>query len=295
MSLLDPVILSGASIVEAVLRRGVARPEELLVLRGGSSRGLARLASLAESKGVGVRIVEAAELDHLLHVAQPPPAAGKEKTHPPLVPKDPRGLEGRAGEPHQHVGQSRRVETAKSSTTGEGACATPASGLRDVALALGKRESAALGIPSFVIALEGIEDPHNLGDVLRSAFAAGADVAVLDSRARAMPRDVVARSSAGASECLPLVFADQLAHALAQLRSLGVEPVAATLEEGDDAFRMKWPARLALVIGGERRGLSRATLDACPRRVTIPMSRGLQSLSAAAGAAVLLFEAARRR
>ncbi len=129
--------------------------------------------------------------------------------------------------------------------------------------------------------------------MLRSALAAGAGAAVLDAHAREMPRDLVARSSAGASECLAITFADDLAAELNRLRSLGIEPVAAAAEGGDDAFRMKWPAKVALVIGGERRGLSRAVLAACPRRVTVPMSGGLQSLSASAGAAVLLFGAAR--
>ncbi len=226
MSLVDPVILTGAALVEAVLRHGRAKPEELIVPRGGSTRGLARLVSTAESKGVPVRWTEEAE--------------------------------------------------------------------GGVSLRLGLREADPLGTPSLVLAIEGIEDPHNLGDVLRTAFAAGADAAVLDAHARAMPRDLVARSSAGASECLPLVFADTIAHALAELRALGVEPMAATAEGGEDAFRAKWPARVALVVGGERRGLSRATLDACPRRLTLPMRNEADSLSAAAGAAVLLFEWARR-
>ena len=242
MSMAEPVILSGAHLVETVLRHGRARPDELLVLRGGSSKGLSRLATLAESKGVKVRMVD--EMAALAGVAHPPSDAA--------VPSD-------------------------------------------VSLALPGREPADLASPSLVLACEGIEDPRNLGDVLRSAFAAGADSAVLDAHAREMPRDVVARSSAGASECLAVAFAEDLPAELARLRSLGVEPVAAVAEEGEDAFRMKWPAKLALVIGGERRGLSGGVLAACPRRVTIPMAKGAQSLSASAGAAVLLFEIARFR
>jgi 23S rRNA (guanosine2251-2'-O)-methyltransferase len=228
LPMIAPVVLSGAHLVETVLRHGRAKPDELLVRRGGSSKGLSRLVSLAESKGVSVRFVDG-EMDS------------------------------------------------------------------DVAVSLPARSADGITDASLVLACEGIEDPRNLGDVLRSALAAGADVAVLDAHAREMPRDVVARSSAGASECLRITFADDLAAELARLRSLGIEPVAAAAEGGEDAFRMKWPAKLALVIGGERRGLSRATLEACPRLVTIPMPAGLQSLSASAGAAVLLFDATRRR
>ena len=243
MSLADPVILSGARVADAVLRHGLAKPAELVVLRGGSSRGLARLVSTAESKGVAVRFVDAAEMELL--------------------------------------------------TAGES---------RDVALSLGLREDVALDsavpappAPALVLALEGVEDPHNLGAILRAAVAFGVDAAVLDGHAREMPRDVVARASAGMSECLPLVFADDLAHSLAELAAFGVESIAAEAEGGTAAFAMIWPARACLVIGGEHRGLSRSVLEACPRRVSIPMSPAVQSLPAVVAASVLVFEAARGR
>jgi 23S rRNA (guanosine2251-2'-O)-methyltransferase len=240
MSLIDPVILSGARLVEVALRHGLARPVELVVLRGGSSRGLARLVADAESKRVPVRFVDAAELD--------------------------------------------RMES------------------RDVALALGPRETATLESAlsasparALVLALEGVEDPHNLGAILRAAAAFGANAAVLDRHAREMPRDVVARASAGASECLAIVFADDLSRALDGLRALDVECVAATADDATSAFEMQWPARACLVIGGERRGLSRATLDACPRRVTIPMAPTVDSLPAVVSASALLFAFARQQ
>ena len=151
------------------------------------------------------------------------------------------------------------------------------------------------GAPLFAIAVEGVEDPHNLGDILRTALAAGVDFAIVDQHAANMPREMLARSSAGASECLPLVFTRDLAGELATLSAHGVAVCAATCGDGEDLFQADFPARVAFVVGGEHRGLSKHVLDRCDRHVTIPTSPAVQSLSAAASAAVILFEAARKR
>jgi 23S rRNA (guanosine2251-2'-O)-methyltransferase len=244
MSIYDQVILSGASLVETVLRHGRKNARELTVVRGGSASGLARIVRLAESAGVPVRWVERSEMETF---------AGKESG--------------------------------------------------DLALALAERtpmeldEAVPAGAtgPVLLVVIDGVEDPHNLGTILRTALAAGASAVILEKHARDLPRDVLARSSAGASECLALVLADDLALALEALDSKSVTTIAAACAEGEDLFSAKLPERVALVIGGERRGLSRRVLDACRRKVTIPTSGAVQSLPAAAAAAIAIFEIVRRR
>jgi 23S rRNA (guanosine2251-2'-O)-methyltransferase len=173
----------------------------------------------------------------------------------------------------------------------------------DVALGLAGRKPLALDDvlrpdksgPALLVVLAGVEDPHNLGMILRTALAAHATAVILEKHAGLMPRDVLARSSAGASECLPLVFADDLAGALEALETKSVTTVATVSASGENLFRAKLPERLALVIGGEHRGLSRRVLEACRRKVTIPAADEVQSLPAAAAAAIAIFETVRRR
>ena len=149
--------------------------------------------------------------------------------------------------------------------------------------------------PAFLLALEGIENPHNVGAILRTAWAAGVDGVVLVGHARSLPRDVLARSSAGASECLPLVFAQDFLATLRLLGDAGITCVAADPASKQDLFEADLPERLALVVGGEHRGLSRSVLDTCEVRVRLPMGKAVQSLPAATSAAVMLYEVVRRR
>jgi len=146
-----------------------------------------------------------------------------------------------------------------------------------------------------LVVIAGVEDPHNLGMILRTALAARAAAAILDEHALLMPRDLLARSSAGASECLALLLADDLVSTLDELEAKSVTTVAMVSARGEDLFQAKLPERLALVIGGERRGLSRRVLERCRRNVTIPMAEGLESLPAPAAAAIAIFEIVRRR
>ncbi|KPJ52134.1 MAG: hypothetical protein AMS16_06825 [Planctomycetes bacterium DG_58] len=172
----------------------------------------------------------------------------------------------------------------------------------EIAAVLGEREALRTedlltddAAPALVLVLEGIEDPHNLGDILRTALAARVDLVILDEHAGAMPRDLLARSSAAASECLPLVFTGNLANELDVLHARRVTTTAAVPTGGENLFEARFPERLAPVVGGEHRGLSKRVLDKCRRRVTIPTSPEVQSLSAASSAAVMLFEVVRKR
>ena len=148
-----------------------------------------------------------------------------------------------------------------------------------------------------LLALDGVEDPQNLGAIIRVADAAGAVGLVLTSR-RAPPLGAaVGRASAGAVEHLPVGRVANLRQALGQLKEAGFWVMGADPETGEDLFGTKdriWRGDLVLVFGAEGRGLRPGVVQLLDHRVRIPMAGRVSSLNVAAAAAVVLFEAVRR-
>jgi 23S rRNA (guanosine2251-2'-O)-methyltransferase len=147
------------------------------------------------------------------------------------------------------------------------------------------------------VALDGVEDPQNLGAIIRVAEAAGAQGLVLTAR-RAPPLGAaVARASAGAVEHLPVARVGNLRRALQQLQGGGFWLIGADPAEGEDLFQSAdriWQGDLAVVFGAEGRGLRRGVLGLLDHRIRIPMLGQVGSLNVAAAAAVVLFEVVRR-
>lgn len=153
-----------------------------------------------------------------------------------------------------------------------------------------------LNVPdAWLVALEGIEDPHDLGAVLRTAVAAGSSAALLVRRLADVSPDVVARSSAGTSETMTIAVADDMADALTDLAAAGFRVLAAAPDAERTLYQTDLTGRLVWVLGGERRGISRRTLAAADERVSLPMSTGVQSLTVVACAGALFYETRRRR
>ncbi len=153
---------------------------------------------------------------------------------------------------------------------------------------------ASLPPRGFYVMIEGIEDPYNFGYALRSLYALGASGIVLDERNWMSAAGVVARASAGASELLPLYVAKPTEAALA-FRQAGYRVACADirtdllLQDADLSFP------IFLIVGGEKRGISRALLDLCDLAVRIPYGREFAaSLSAASAATILGYEIARQ-
>jgi 23S rRNA (guanosine2251-2'-O)-methyltransferase len=148
-----------------------------------------------------------------------------------------------------------------------------------------------------LVALDGVEDPQNLGAVIRVAEAAGAQGLVLTAR-RAPPLGAaVARASAGAVEHLPVARVGNLRRALQQLQRGGFWTIGADAAGGEDLFQTAgriWQGDLVLVFGAEGRGLRRGVLELLDHRIRVPMAGRVGSLNVAAAAAVVLFEAVRR-
>jgi 23S rRNA (guanosine2251-2'-O)-methyltransferase len=148
----------------------------------------------------------------------------------------------------------------------------------------------------FLALLDGIEDPFNFGYALRSLYAAGAHGAVLGPRNWMAAAGTVARASAGASELLPLAVAEPL-EAVEQCAGRGLTVVCAAAErEAQPLFDADLRRSLLLVVGGERRGISRSVLARADLVVRIPYGRDFRgSLGTTAAAAVLAFEVLRQR
>ncbi len=155
--------------------------------------------------------------------------------------------------------------------------------------------AAERGEPALLVALDGVQDPHNLGAVLRTADAAGAHGVIVSARRAAGLTAAVARASAGAIEHVPVARVVNLARSLEELKARGIWIVGAEPDADVTYDRADWSRPLCLVVGAEGRGIGRLVRRACDYRVAIPMAGGVNSLNAAAAAAVLLFECVRQR
>jgi len=151
------------------------------------------------------------------------------------------------------------------------------------------------GRPGLIVMLDGIQDPMNLGAIIRSAHALGADGIVIAKDRAAAVTGVVAKASAGATAHTKIARVTNLARALEELKAAGYWSVAAE-PTGEETL---WSARLdgpiTIVVGAEGSGVRRGILEHCDYLVRIPMIGQVASLNASVSAAVLLAEVARRR
>ena len=152
-----------------------------------------------------------------------------------------------------------------------------------------------LGHPAFLLILDGVQDPHNLGACLRSADAAGVD-AVLLPRDRSAPLNATVRKVAcGAAESVPVVRVTNLARTLRIIRDKGIWIYGAAGEAETSLYDTDLSGALALVLGGEGKGLRRLTREHCDGLMAIPLSGSVSSLNVSVAAGICLFEARRQR
>jgi 23S rRNA (guanosine2251-2'-O)-methyltransferase len=152
----------------------------------------------------------------------------------------------------------------------------------------------APGAP-LVVVLDGIEDPHNLGAILRTADAAAVDGVVVQSRRAAARDGVAAKASAGALAHVKIAEVVNIARAVEQLKEAGVWTVglAGEAAESYDAIDLTLPT--AVVLGAEGAGLRRLVRERCDRLASIPMQGHVASLNVSVAAGIVLFEAVRQR
>jgi 23S rRNA (guanosine2251-2'-O)-methyltransferase len=148
---------------------------------------------------------------------------------------------------------------------------------------------------SLFILLDGIEDPHNLGAIIRTAECAGASALIIPQRRSAHVTDIVAKTSAGAVEYVPIAVVTNLASYIEQLKAKNVWVAGVDVSEGTVYTDYDYSGAHALVFGGEGHGLHRLVRERCDVTLSIPMAGKVGSLNVSVAVGVVLFEALRRR
>ncbi len=151
------------------------------------------------------------------------------------------------------------------------------------------------GVAPFILVLDGITDPHNLGACLRSAEAAGVQFVVVPKDNSAPLNSVVSKVACGAAEVIPLVRVTNLARILQWLAQQGVWILGAAGEAEQHHFQADLKGPLAIVMGSEGKGLRRLTREHCDALIRIPMLGTVSSLNVSVATGVCLFEALRQR
>jgi 23S rRNA (guanosine2251-2'-O)-methyltransferase len=148
---------------------------------------------------------------------------------------------------------------------------------------------------NLVVVLDGVEDPHNLGAIIRTAHAAGAGAVVIPERRAATLTDVVGKAAAGALEYLPVTKVTNINRTLEELKGRGFW-IYGLDERGAETYdRVGFATPTALVFGGEGQGLHEQVRRHCDALVRIPMEGRISSLNVSVAAGVVLFEWKRRR
>jgi len=147
----------------------------------------------------------------------------------------------------------------------------------------------------FFLALDGVEDPHNLGAILRTAEAAGVDGVILPERRAAGVTATVAKASAGASEHVRIARVTNLVRALELLKAANVWSVGLDERGTTDYDRFDFLPDTVLVLGREGEGLHQLTKRTCDHLLRIPMAGRVASLNVSVAGAVVMYEAARQR
>ncbi len=150
------------------------------------------------------------------------------------------------------------------------------------------------GEDPFIVILDGIEDPHNLGAVMRSAECAGAHGVVIPKRHSCGLTETVAKASAGAIEYMPCVKVTNIAQTIDMLKEEGFW-IGACDMGGTEYYKQDLTGKLAVVIGGEGSGVSRLVREKCDFVVSMRLCGNINSLNASNAAAVLMYEVRRQR
>ncbi len=156
-------------------------------------------------------------------------------------------------------------------------------------------ELASVAAGGLLVVLDGVEDPHNLGAIVRSAHAAGAAGVVIPERRAASLTDVVAKAAAGALEHLPVVRVTNINRALEDLKQQKYWIYGLDERGAEDYDRVDYSEPAAIVLGGEGKGLHEQVRRHCDVLVRIPMSGKIASLNVSVAAGIVLFEWRRRR
>ena len=150
------------------------------------------------------------------------------------------------------------------------------------------------GEEPFLILLDGITDPHNLGAIIRSAECAGAHGVIVQERRAVGLTPAAVKASAGAVEYMPVTRVTNLANTIEVLKAKNIWVYAADMD-GEDYTKTDFSGAVALVIGSEGEGVGRRVLDVCDKTVSLPIRGKVDSLNASVAAGILMYAVARAR
>lgn len=150
------------------------------------------------------------------------------------------------------------------------------------------------GEDAFIVVLDGVTDPHNLGAIIRSAECAGAHGVVVSERRSAGLNPACVKAAAGALEYMKVARVTNITRTLEDMKERGVWVYAADMD-GADLYEADLKGPIAIVIGAEGEGVSQLVRKTCDGAITIPMSGHINSLNASVAAGIILFETARAR
>ncbi|SHN37084.1 23S rRNA (guanosine(2251)-2'-O)-methyltransferase RlmB [Gracilibacillus kekensis] len=148
---------------------------------------------------------------------------------------------------------------------------------------------------AFFLILDEIEDPHNLGSILRTADATGAHGVIIPKRRAVGLTATVAKTSVGAIEHIPVVRVTNIVQTIEELKSRNVWVVGTEAEATEDYRKLDGSLPIALVIGNEGKGISRLVRKNCDWTVSLPMKGSVSSLNASVAASLLMYEVLRKR
>ena len=150
------------------------------------------------------------------------------------------------------------------------------------------------GKPNFILILDGVEDPHNLGSILRVSECAGVDGVIIGKHRCASVNETVCRVSAGASEHVKVARVTNINYAIEYLKDKGVWIYAADMD-GATIYDTDFKGNCAIVIGSEGFGIHKVTKDLCDGVVSLPMFGKVNSLNASVATGVVAYEVVRQR
>lgn len=188
---------------------------------------------------------------------------------------------------------SRKLDQMTNGANHQGVCAEGAC-VQYATIADILSVSAKKGRPPFIILCDGIEDPHNLGAIIRTAEAAGADGIILPKRRSASLTQTVFKTSAGAASWIPVARVSNLATEMIALKKQGIWFYGADMQ-GSPVEKTDLKGAVGIVIGSEGFGLSAPVKAQCDMIISLPMFGRVNSLNASVAAGILMYEAVRQR
>ena len=188
-----------------------------------------------------------------------------------------------------------KVPKRYSKALGKKTHSNPDSGISTLDEEEGFRFLQTLEENPFILILDQVQDPRNLGACLRSADGAGVNLVVLPSDRSTGLTEVVRHVAAGAAESLPIMRVRNLARALRELKKRGIFLLGTSDQARNSLYEVDFSGSIALVMGAEGTGIRRLTADLCDQLIQIPMDGTVECLNVSVATGVCLFEAKRQR